>query len=137
MSVHPIERKFDELQLTLTSADIQFVGVAVSEAISLSCQISSLPSYNCSVVLNPVRSVDWTIGEINFKADKPIASAELNLETASFEKLKFLMQNPPARPASIFLKVVKSANISSGEVLLSKQNFALQVCDIALRYPIL
>jgi hypothetical protein len=47
------------------------------------------------------------------------------------------MQNPPARPASIFLKVVKSANISSGEVLLSKQNFALQVCDIALRYPIL
>ena len=33
MSVHPIERKFDELQLTLTSADFQFVGVAVSEAI--------------------------------------------------------------------------------------------------------
>ena len=79
MSVHPIERKFDELQLTLTSADIQFVGVAVSEAISLSCQISSLPSYNCSVVLNPVRSVDWTIGEINFKADKPIAVSYTHL----------------------------------------------------------
>ena len=137
MSVHPIERKFDELQLTLTSADVQFVGVAVSEAISLSCQISSLPSYNCNVVINPVKSVDWTIGKINIKADKPIASAELTLETAPFEKLKLLMQNPPARPASIFLKVVKSANISSGEVLLSKQNFALQVCDIALRYPIL
>ena len=137
MSVHPIGLSFDELQLTLNSADIQFLGVAVSEAISLSCQISSLPSYNCNVILNSVAFVDGVIGEITFKSDKPIASAELNLETASFEKLKVLMRNPPARPASIFLKVVKSANISSGEVLLSKQNFALQVCDIALRYPIL
>jgi len=137
MSVHPIGLSFDELQLTLNSADIQFLGVAVSEAISLSCQISSLPSYNCNVILNSVAFVDGVIGEITFKSDKPIASAELNLETASFEKLKVLMRNPPARPASIFLKVVKSANISSGEVLLPKQNFALQVCDIALRYPIL
>ena len=137
MSVHPIERRFDELQLTLNSADIQFLGVAVSEAISLSCQISSLPTYNCNVILNSVEQVDGMIGEIMFKSDKPIASAELNLETASFEKLKFLMQSPPARPASIFLKVVKSSNISSGEVLLPKQNFALQICDIALRYPIL
>ena len=137
MSVHPIGLSFDELQLTLNSADIQFLGVAVSEAISLSCQISSLPSYNCNVILNSVAFVDGVIGEITFKSDKPIASAELNLETASFEKLKVLMRNPQARPASIFLKVVKSANISSGEVLLPKQNFALQVCDIALRYPIL
>ena len=137
MSVHQIERRFDELQLTLNSADIQFLGVAVSEAISLSCQISSLPTYNCNVILNSVKQVDGMIGEIMFKSDKPIASAELNLETASFEKLKLLMQSPPARPASIFLKVVKSSNISSGEVLLPKQNFALQICDIALRYPIL
>lgn len=137
MSVHPIGRSFDELQLTLTSADIQFLGVAVSEVISLSCQISSLPSYNCNVILNSVESIDGIIGEITFKSDKPIATAELNLETASFDKLKVLMQNPPARPASIFLKVLKSSNISSGEVLLPKQNFALQICDIALRYPIL
>ena len=137
MSVHPIERRFDELQLTLNSAEIQFLGVAVSEVISLSCQISSLPSYNCSVILNSVVSVDANIGEISFKSDKPIASAELNLEDASFEKLKVLMQNPPARPASIFLKVVKSSNISSGEVLMPMQNFAFQVCDIAIRYPIL
>ena len=137
MSVHQIGHRFDELQLTLNSADFQFLGVAASEAISLSCQISSLPSYNCNVILNSVAFVDGVIGEITFKSDKPIASAELNLETASFEKLKVLMRNPPARPASIFLKVVKSANISSGEVLLPKQNFALQVCDIALRYPIL
>ena len=137
MSVHPIERKFDELQLTLNSADIQFLGVAVSEVISLSCQISSLPSYNCSVILNSVEFVDGMIGEITFKSDKPIASAELNLQTAAFDRLKLLMRNPPARPASIFLKVVKSANISSGEVRLPKQKFALQVCDIALRYPIL
>ena len=77
--------------------------------------------------------INFLISQINLF----ITFAFANLETASFEKLKFLMQNPPARPASIFLKVVKSANISSGEVLLSKQNFALQVCDIALRYPIL
>ena len=137
MSVHPIKHRFDELQLTLNSAEIQFLGVAVSEVISLSCQISSLPSYNCSVILNSVVSVDANIGEISFKSDKPIASAELNLEGASFEKLKALMQNPPARPASIFLKVVKSSNISSGEVLMPRQNFAFQVCDIAIRYPIL
>jgi hypothetical protein len=137
MSVHPIERRFDELQLTLNSAEIQFLGVSVSEVISLSCQISSLPAYNCSVILNSVLSADANIGEISFKADKPIASAELDLEDASFEKLKSLMQKPPARPASIFLKVVKSPNISSGEVLMPRQNFAFQVCDIAIRYPIL
>jgi len=137
MSVHQIGHRFDELQLTLNSADFQFLGVAASEAISLSCQISSLPSYNCSVMLNSVEFVNGMIGEITFKSDKPIATAELNLETATFERLKSLMGNPPARPASIFLKVVKSANISSGEVHLSNKNFALQVYDIALRYPIL
>lgn len=137
MSVHPIERRFDKLQLTLNSAEIQFLGVAVSEVISLSCQISSLPAYNCSVILNSVLSVGANIGEISFKADKPIASAELDLEDASFEKLKSLMQKPPARPASIFLKVVKSPNISSGEVLMPRQNFAFQVYDIVIRYPIL
>ena len=67
MSVHPIERTFDELQLTLNSADIQFRGVAVSEAISLSCQISSVPSYNCNVVVNSVDMVVGLIGEIVFK----------------------------------------------------------------------
>lgn len=137
MSVHSIGRRFDELQLTLNSADIQFLGVAVSEAISLSCQISSLPSYNCQVILNPVDYVSDTIGEIGFKINKPIATAELDLEATAFERLKLLMRSPPARPASIFLKVVKSSNISSGEVVLSRQNFILQVCDIALRYPIL
>ena len=137
MSVHPLERRFDELQLTLNSAEIQFLGVSVSEVIYLSCQISSLPAYNCSVILNSVLSVDANIGEISFKADKPIASAELDLEDASFEKLKSLMQKPPARPASIFLKVVKSPNISSGEVLMPRQNFAFQVYDIVIRYPIL
>ena len=137
MSVHPIGRRFDEIQLTLNSADIQFSGVALSEVISLSCQISSLPSYNCNLIVNSVEFVSDTIGEIGFKIDKPIATAELNLAAASFEKLKLLMKRPPARPASIFLKVINCANVSSGEVLLSKQNFSIQVCDIALRYPIL
>ena len=137
MSVHPIKRKFDELQLTLNSADVQFLGVAASEALSLSCQISSLPSYNCNVIINSVELISGTIGEIAFKVDKPIASAELDLENSSFENLKFLMKSPPARPASIFLKVIKSPNISSGEILMSKQNFSLQVCDIAMRYPII
>jgi len=137
VSVHPIKRKFDELQLTLNSADVQFLGVAASEAISLSCQISSLPSYNCNVIINSVELISGAIGEIAFKVDKPIASAELDLENSSFENLKFLMKSPPARPASIFLKVIKSPYISSGEILLSKQNFSLQVCDIAMRYPII
>ena len=65
------------------------------------------------------------------------AIAELDLENSSFENLKFLMKSPPARPASIFLKVIKSPYISSGEILMSKQNFSLQVCDIAMRYPII
>ena len=39
--------------------------------------------------------------------------------------------------ANAFLKVIKSPNISSGEILMSKQNFSLQVCDIAMRYPII
>ena len=91
MSVHPIKRKFDELQLTLNSADVQFLGVAASEAISLSCQISSLPSYNCNVIINSVELISGTIGEIAFKVDKPIASAELDLENSSFENLKFLI----------------------------------------------
>ena len=137
MSVHPIERTFDELQLTLNSADIQFRGVAVSEAISLSCQISSVPSYNCNVVLNSVDMVVGPIGEIVFKIEKPIASAELDLETTSFENLKALMKSSPARPASIFLKVIKNSYISSGEIFMPKQNFSLKVCDITIRYPII
>ena len=99
-------------------------------------------NYLCIFILlisvNLFLFAEFAKGEaISFKADKPIASAELDLEDASFEKLKSLMQKPPARPASIFLKVVKSPNISSGEVLMPRQNFAFQVYDIVIRYPIL
>jgi len=137
MVVLPLASIFEKLQLTVTSAEIVLTSLRNDTEITLSCEISSLPTYNCNMVFRKSDSNDPTIGQMCFRSVRPLVTAEIFVNYNNFEKLeKICSGGEPVRPISLYLKVAKRGEIKNGEIIIGNEDFTVDVFDISWRRPL-
>ena len=125
------------LHLTVQSVELVKGSLSSSYQISVSCDISEIPSVNCTLVFNKKKQDIGIIGSLKFEEKRPVAIASINLDPESFEEFKDLLSNNPARPASIYLKTSKFPEDSRGIIKVKNTGLRLDISDLSWRYPIL
>ena len=137
MVVLPLTSIFEKLQLTVTSAEIVLTSLKNDTEITLSCEISSLPTYNCNMVFRKSDLNDTMIGQMCFRSARPLVTAEMLVSYENFEKLeKICSGGEPARPISLYLKVAKKTEIKNGEIIIGNEDFTVDIFDISWRRPL-
>ena len=137
MVVLQLTPSYEELRLTVSSAEMVLPGLNQDEEIILSCEISSLPTYNCNVVFRRAATRDELTGQMHFQANRPLVNADLILNFSDFEKLEAMcVRGESVRPITLYLKIAKSREIHNGEVLMIGNDFVLNVCDLSWRHPL-
>ena len=125
------------LHLTVQSSDIIKTSVSALSQLSISCDISEVPSVHCKLIISKKNQDIGAIGTIKFEKSRPIATANLNLSEISFAELRNLLCLSPPRPASLFLKTSKYNETSNGDLHIKNSGEELEIFDISWRYPIL
>ena len=137
MAVLPLVQRYEELRLTVASAEMVLPGLAADDEIILSCDISSLPTHNCNVVCRRSQVKSKLTGQIFFQSSRPLVTAKIDLDCAGFEKLKLMcFRGEPVRPITLYLKISKSREISNGEINISTSDFTLNIFDLSWRHPL-
>ena len=137
MVVLPLTSIFEKLQLTVTSAEIVLTSLKNDTEITLSCEISSLPTYNCNMVFRKSDSNDAMIGQMCFRSARPLVTAEMIVSKENFEKLeKICSGGEPVRPISLYLKIAKRREIKNGEIIIGNEDFTVDIFDISWRRPL-
>ena len=137
MVVLPLASIFEKLQLTVTSAEIVLTSLRNDTEITLSCEISSLPTYNCNMVFKKSESNEPMIGQMCFRSVRPLVTAEIFVNYENFQKLeKICSGGEPVRPISLYLKVAKRREIKNGEIIIGNEDFTVDVFDISWRRPL-
>tara|TARA_B100000927_G_C16120331_1_gene330926 strand:+ start:92 stop:511 length:420 start_codon:yes stop_codon:yes gene_type:complete len=125
------------LHLTIQSSDIIKADVKTPSKLSISCDISEVPSVHCTLIITRQNQDIGSIGSIKFEKNRPIAAAFLNLPEACFDELRELICLNSPRPASIFLKTSKYHENNNGEISMKNSGQALEIYDLSWRYPVL
>ena len=137
MAVLPLVQRYDELRLTVASAEMVLPGLTLDDEIVLSCDISSLPTHNCNVVCRRSQIKSKLTGQMFFQSSRPLVTAKIDLECAAFEKLKLMcFRGDPVRPITLYLKIAKSREIVNGEINISSSDFSLNIFDLSWRHPL-
>jgi len=137
MEVRPLTSIFEELQLTVTSAEIVLRSLKNHAEIVLSSEISSLPTYNCNMVFRKTDSNGSMIGQMCFRSGRPLVTAEISVNYQNFEKLeKICSGGDPVRPISLYLKIAKRREIKNGEIIIGNEDFTVDIFDISWRRPL-
>lgn len=125
--------------LHLTVQSVELVRGSLSSAcqISVSCDISEIPSVNCTLLFNKKQQDIGIIGSLKFDEKRPVAVASINLGPEPYDELRDLLSNNPARPASIYLKTSKFQEDSKGIIRVKNTGLCLDISDLSWRYPIL
>ena len=107
------------------------------EQIILSCEISSLPTYNCNVVFQRLEVKNEVAGQMCFQSSRPLVNTEISLDFAAFEKLKSMcFYGEPVRPITLYLKIAKGREIKNGEIIMQDNDFVLNIFDLSWRHPL-
>jgi hypothetical protein len=137
MAVLPLRQSYEELRLTVASAEIVLPSLTDDDEIMLSCDISSLPTHNCTVACRRSQAKNKLTGQMFFQSSRPLVTAKIGLDCAVFEKLKLMcFRGEPVRPITLYLKMSKSREISNGEINISTSDFTLNIFDLSWRHPL-
>ena len=74
------------LHLTVQSVELVKGSLSSSYQISVSCDISEIPSVNCTLLFNKKKQDIGIIGSLKFEEKRPVAIASINLAPESFEE---------------------------------------------------
>ena len=137
MAVLPLVPSYEELRLTVASAEMVLPRLNQNEEIIFACEISSLPTHNCNLVFKKSEAKGELTGQMFFRANRPLVTADLILRVSAFEKLKSMcVRGEPVRPITLYLKISKSREISNGEINISTSDFTLNIFDLSWRHPL-
>jgi hypothetical protein len=137
MAVLPLVPIFEELRLTVTSAEIVLLSLKHDTEIIFSCEISSLPTHNCNMIFRKSELTNDMSGQIYFRSNRPLVTAEMLLNVENFIKLEEICRNgEPVRPLTLYLKIAKSREIKNGEVIIKNNDFTLDIIDLSWRRPL-
>lgn len=137
MTVLPLVRSYEELRLTVTSAEMVLPSLSADDEMILSCDISSLPTHNCNVVFRQSQTKSKLTGQMFFQSSRPLVTAKIDLEFSAFEKLKLIcFRGEPVRPITLYLKIPRSREIANGEINISNSDFTLNIFELSWRLPL-
>ncbi len=125
------------LHLTIQSSDIIKTTLGAPSQLSISCDISEVPSVHCKLIIAKKNQDLGSIGTIKFERVRPIASATLNLPDICFEELKHLLFSSPPRPASLFIKTSQYQENNNEGSSMKNSGKVLEIYDLSWRYPVL
>ena len=125
------------LHLTIQSSDVIKTSMGAQPQLSISCDISEVPSVHCKLIISKKNQDLGSIGIIKFERARPIASASLNLPEICFDELNGLLYSSPPRPASLFLKTSQYHEYNSGGSSMKNSGKVLEIYDLSWRYPVL
>ena len=125
------------LHLTIQSSDIIKTTIREASQLSISCDISEVPSVHCKLIISKRNQDLGSIGTIKFEKVRPIASAALNLPEQCFEEIKVLLFSSPPRPASLFLKTSQYQESNCEGFSMKNSGKVLEIYDLSWRYPVL
>ena len=125
------------LHLTVQSGEFIKSSLTSASKMSISCEISDIPSMNCTLIFSEKEQHIGPIGSIKFEENRPIAVAKINLGQEAYAELHKLLCNPPPRPASIYLLTSKFPEDNRGIINVKKSGLNLDISDLSWRYPIL
>ncbi len=131
------DERIYSLHLTVQSVELVRGSVSSAYQISVSCDISEIPSVNCTLLFSKKKQDIGAIGTLKFEEKRPVAIASINLDPDTFDEFKNLLSNSPARPASIYLKTSKFPEDSKGIIKVKNTGLRLDISDLSWRYPIL
>ncbi len=124
------------LHLTIQSGEIVKVGLKSQFQISISCDISEIPSLHCTLSIFNFKQDLGPLGSLKFEKDRPIASGFINFSKPEFFELKELLMTSPPRPASIYLLTSEYPVNSNGDISIKKSGLSIDILDVRWRYPI-
>ena len=137
MAVLSLVPSYDELRLTVLGAEMVLPSLTEDEQIILSCEISSLPTYNCNVVFQRLEVKNEVAGQMCFQSSRPLVNTEISLDFPAFEKLKSMcFYGEPVRPITLYLKIAKGREIKNGEIIMQDNDFVLNIFDLSWRHPL-
>jgi hypothetical protein len=137
MTVLPLAPIFEELRLTVTSAEIVLLSLKYDTELTFSCEISSLPTHNCNMIFRKSELNNVMSGQIYFRSNRPLVTAEMLLDVKNFKKLEEICsKGEPVRPLTLYLKIAKSREIKNGEVIIKNNDFTLDIIDLSWRRPL-
>ena len=130
-------QKGGQMQLTILSAEAIKSQLGNKLDISVSCNISELPNYHCTIIFSLKAQDIGPIGFLKFDGKRPMASAIISLKKEDFSDIFNLVKSVPPRSASIFLY---TSVYNEDEILkrsMAGEGSTIQINDLSLRYPLL
>lgn len=124
------------LHLTIQSGEIVKTSLGSQSQISISCDISEIPSVHCTLLISNFSQDLGPIGSIKFEKSRPIASGLINFPQFEFTEIQNLLMTSPPRPASLYLKTSEYPINSNGEISMKNSGLSLDIINISWRYPI-
>ena len=124
------------LHLTIQSGEIVKVGLNSQSQISISCDISEIPSLHCTLLISKLKQDLGPVGSLKFEKNRPIASGCINFSEPEFFEFKELLMTSPPRPASIYLMTSEYPVNSTGDISIKKSGLSIDILDVRWRYPI-
>ena len=124
------------LHLTIQSGEIVKVGLNSQSQISISCDISEIPSVHCTLLISNFKQDIGPLGSLKFEKNRPIASGFINFPQPQFFEFKELLMTSPPRPASIYLMTSEYPVNSNGDISIKKSGLSIDILDVRWRYPV-
>ena len=123
--------------MSVQTADLNMIGFAGEESITLSCGLMNIGRGICSVTIKPSSSVlPKHSGSLDIEISRPFMKANIDLGLESFIQTRELLLRTSARPATLVILLDKSLRVNLKGDLLIKKETNRKINDISWILPL-
>ena len=130
-------QELQAIHMSVQTADLNMIGFAGEESITLSCGLMNIGRGICSVTIKPSSSVlPKHRGSLDIEISRPFMKANIDLGPESFIKTRELLLRTSARPATLVILLDKSLRVNLKGDLLIKKETNRKINDISWILPL-
>ena len=130
-------QEIQAIHMSVQTADLNMIGFAGEESITLSCGLMNIGRGICSVTIKPSSSVlPKHSGSLDIEISRPFMKANIDLGLESFIQTRELLLRTSARPATLVILLDKSLRVNLKGDLLIKKETNRKINDISWILPL-
>ena len=130
-------QELQAIHMSVQTADLNMIGFAGEESITLSCGLMNIGRGICSVTIKPSSSVlPKHSGSLVIEISRPFMKANIDLGLESFIQTRELLLRTSARPATLVILLDKSLRVNLKGDLLIKKETNRKINDISWILPL-
>ncbi len=130
-------QEIQAIHMSVQTADLNMIGFAGEESITLSCGLMNIGRGICSVTIKPSSSaLPKHRGSLDIEISRPFMKANIDLGPESFIKTRELLLRTSARPATLVILLDKSLRVNLKGDLLIKKETNRKINDISWILPL-